>query len=368
MKLLVLSGHYFASKRQAGFHWLSKAWANLGHEVWFCTTGVSYLSAVRGKDHRLAYPLQAESRNWKSEAPLLQSTVMWTRWHPVHLRRSWLNTGVSPWFRHYGKRLPKHVAEVVAQVDAVVFESNHSLMYFQAIRKANPKAKLIYRVSDDLRLLLTPPVVLEVEAKALPLFDLVSVPSEYFLTCFKQDANIQLLNHGVEKDCFKARRPNPFPPGKHAVFVGNSHMDLDFYRLAARALPEWTFHVIGPIEGLPEAINLVRYGELPFQDTIAYLQWATVGLQTRSHEPGCESLTDSLKVIQYTLCQKAVVAPNFLASSRKNVHTYIPGQLDSIIKALHDANAHSFSESDAPPPRSWAEVADIILQQAGLSE
>ena len=50
-KIVLITGHYYSSKRKAGFHFLAEAFAKDGYDVTFITTGLSLLSILK-KDYR----------------------------------------------------------------------------------------------------------------------------------------------------------------------------------------------------------------------------------------------------------------------------------------------------------------------------
>jgi 2-beta-glucuronyltransferase len=288
----------------------------------------------------------------------LTSYVYFTAYHPANLRAGALNAASAPLFSRYGARLPKSLRERLAAAHIVVLESTPGLMLAPAIRRANPSARMVYRVSDDLRLLKNHPVVLEAERRLASRFDLISVPTPSMVEIFPGASNLAVQPHGLQTDLFDTQQPNPYATdGPHAVFAGNSHFDYDFLERAARLLPKWTFHILGPIPALPVRPNVVPYGEVPFHATIPYLQHADAGLQARAYSPGAESLADSLKVLQYTYCGLGIVAPDFLRSARPNVFTYKPGDDASTVSALEAAamaTARGFERSDV---WSWDELA-----------
>jgi 2-beta-glucuronyltransferase len=145
--------------------------------------------------------------------------------------------------------------------------------------------------------------------------------------------------------------------GPHAVYVGRHAIDRRFLDVASALRPEWTFHVIGPVEGLPGRDNVRRYGELPFVDTVPFIRHADVGLHPLRREPGAETFTDSLKVIQYTYCRLPIVAPSFVCGARPNLIPYEPGDPASIDRALSAARALDRARIDVSGIRSWDELA-----------
>jgi 2-beta-glucuronyltransferase len=245
----------------------------------------------------------------------------------------------------------------------LIFESKPGLLLFERLRCLNPGARYVYRVSDDLRLLHSShPVVLEAEERYAAQFDLVSVPSAALLQRFQHLPQAALHHHGIRKDLFDQASPNPYqgPWDTHLIFVGTSHFDYDFLRCASTSFPHWAFHIIGPIPRLPQRANVFAYGEKAFMDTVPFLQHADIGLGTRSYVPGVESLTDSLKIMQYTYCRLPIVAPEVLRSGRSNTFYYRPGDETSTRQALLAARHFDRSKVVTDDIRSWDEIAQAL--------
>ncbi len=362
-RVVLVTGHYLASRRRAGFHWLADAYWRAGWEVLFFTAGVSRALWLRGRDPRLEYPLAREANRIRWLEPRLGSYVWLKLWHPSATGSAALDRWLMPLFRRYGA-LPLGEAEpLVRAADLAIFESTPGLMLAERFRRLHPGARLVYRVSDDVRLLGYHPVVLEAEERLAPIFDLISCPSRSVLARLAPLGRAVFQPQGIRKELFDAPCSSPFgsEPGPHLVFVGNSHFDYDFLDRAARLFPRWRFHIIGPIPDLPARSNVVSYGELAFGDTIPYLRHADVGLNIRAGGAGLECLRESsLKVLQYTYCRLPIVAPERLRSEGDHVFCYQPGDDASIAAALAAAAAFDHARVDRAGIRSWDEVAALL--------
>ncbi len=362
--VVLVTGHYWGSWRRAGFHWLADAFHRLGWRVVFFTSTLSWISYMR-RDHRTRYPEVWRSRNHLVEVKAgLYSYVWFTPFHPANLRSDLLNRWSAPLFRTYGRLPLGEVESLFREADLLVFESTPGLLLLKRVLMLNPRARYVYRVSDDLRLLRNHPVVLEAEEEALPYFHMVSVPSAHLFERFSsRHPNVHLHYHGIRKEIFDQPYPNPFAerPGPHLVFVGVSHFDEDFLARASRLFPQASFHIIGPIPQNVRAPNVVYYGELPFSETIPYIVHADVGLATWSYAPGAESLSDSLKIIQYTYAGLPILAPDFLPTERLNVVKYKPGHDESIREAVNKALALDRSRVDRSGILSWEELARALV-------
>jgi len=361
-RVVLVTGHYLESKRKAGFHWLADAYWRAGWEVIFLTTAISWLSWLQ-RNYRMAYPILREANQLRWVQPGLGSYVWFTPWHPVNLPLPILNHLLSPLFASY-QRFPLAEAEaLVCPADLIIFESQPGLLLYDRFRRLNSHARYVYRVSDDLRLLRSShAVVLQAEERCAPEFDLISVPSAYLLQRFQHLPHAVLHYHGIRKDLFERAYPNPYQGtwDTQLIFVGISHFDYDFLAQASASFPHWAFHIIGPIPHLPRRANIFAYGEMPFLDTVPYIKHADIGLSIRTHSPATESLTDSLKIMQYTYCDLPIVLPAHLRSARPNTFYYTPGSIESIQQALQAAKHFDRSRVVKDNIRSWDEVAQDL--------
>lgn len=366
MRVVLITWHYLESKRRAGFHWLADAYWRSGCEVVFVTVSLSWLSLFSG-DPRFAYPVIREAGRMKWLHERLASYVWFTSWHPANLRWGVLNRLSSSAFRAYGDLPLGEVEPHLRDASLIIFDATLGLFLFDRLKRMNPQARYVYRVSDDLRFLRNHPLLLSVEDQCIPRFDQISVPSEYIYRRFAHLPTAALHYHGLNKAVFDEESLTPYAEGSiNAVFVGVSHFDVDFIEQASRLCPEWRFHIIGPIRGLPERENVISYGEMPFAQTVPYIKHADVGLQTRAYSPGAESLTDSLKVMQYTYCRLPIVAPDFLWTTRNNSFCYKPGDGESMRLALARALEFDRSQVVTSSILSWDELAQEIAGEKTL--
>jgi 2-beta-glucuronyltransferase len=360
-RAVLVSGHYIGSKRRAGFHWIADAFRNAGWDVTFVTVGFSQLSRLKS-DHRFDYGFPAGANHMQKFEPGLDSYVWFTPYHPLNRLPTIGILLLAPLFRGYGRLQMPRLESSVADADLIVFESTSGLMLVDRFRAWAPRARLVYRVSDDLRLLRAHPVVLEAEARALSTFDLVSVPAEVMRGLFPAHPNVRLQPHGIDAAAFDARMASPYTGAAEvrAVFVGAAYVDRAFVESAAREFPRWEFHVIGPVGDMPALQNVIAHGELPFSETVRYIVHADVGLACLRGLRGGESFSDSLKVIQYTYARLPIVAPEFMRSDRSNVFTYRPGDAASIKASLLAARAMDRSTVDRSGIWSWTDLATAL--------
>jgi 2-beta-glucuronyltransferase len=337
-RVVLVTAHYLESKHKTGFHWMADALLRAGWDVLFFTESISWLSWLRG-DPRFQYPIFRDANRLCRVRERLHSYVWFTPFHPGNLRVTLANNLSRPLFRGYPSLRLKRAAErKIAATDLLIFDSSHGLLLFDRFKQLNPRARFVYRVSDDLRLMDNHPLLLETEQRIVHQFDLVSAPSEFIHRRFAHLPRAGLHKHGIRKQLFDKSYPRPYAGGGPAVlYVGRNHFDHDFLRRAVRLFPKWSFHVFGAIADLPTTANLKAHGERPYEELIPYLKHADIGLQTLKYAAGAESFADSLKMQQYTYCKLPIVAPTFLKSDRPHVFYYEPGDDATIRQALLDA-------------------------------
>jgi 2-beta-glucuronyltransferase len=364
-----VTGHYYGSKRKANFHFLAESLARQGWEVVFVTSQISPISRWRG-DLRFDYPVREEANRPVSKGPGLTSYVWYTPFHVFHLRSALLDRLSAPLFRLYA-RLPLGGLEpLVRDADLIMLESSGALLLAERFRALNPAARLVYRVSDDVRNLGQHQLIVDAEMTAAPLFDLVSAPSRYTVDRFRHLPTVRLHPHGIDGAAFDEAVRSPYGPGVNLVSVGTSFFDPDFIPAAAALFPDWTFYVIGrvpPQDGLP---NVRWLGEMPFAQTIGYIRHADIGLAPYVYRPGAETLADSsLKLNQYTWCRVPAVAPDFaLRSDRPHIFGYRAGDPRSIRDALLRAQAFPKARISRAGICSWDELARLIASPAEAGE
>jgi 2-beta-glucuronyltransferase len=274
------------------------------------------------------------------------------------MRSGLLNRLSAPFFATYGRLPLGTVTGNIRGADLIILESDASLMLAPCLKQMNPDARLVYRMSDDLTMLRGHPAIYAAEQANAGLFDLISVPSFTLWNRKKNYPRVAWHSHGIEKEAFDQRHPSPYQPGtRNAVFVGVSHFDDNAVDVAAARFPDWHFHVIGPLPYRSSAANVTVYGEMRFEDTIAYIQHADIGLGTRSHVPGAEALSDSLKILQYAYAGVPVLAPDFLINNLECLVPYRPNDPDSITAAFEKAIAYDRSRIRRDMISSWEELA-----------
>lgn len=368
-RAVLLSGHYYASRRRANFHFLADALVAQGWDVTFATTQISPISRLRG-DPRFEYPVQAEANRPVSVRPGLTSHVWYTPYHVFHLRHPLLDRLSQPLAALWARLPMPGLEEALRRADLVMVESTGALLLVERIRRLNPGVRLVYRVSDDIRNLGQHRAVIAAEERVAPLFDLISAPSRYSFERFAALGTARLHPHGIDAAAFDAPCPDPYRElrggGLHAVSVGHSFYDPELVAVAAEQFPHWTFHVIGRVPRTGDRPNIRWYGEMPFRETIPYIVHADIGLAPYTYREGAETLADSsLKLMQYTWCRLPAVAPDFATRpDRPHVVGYRPGDRASIRHALVAAAKVDRAGISRAGIAGWDELARRIADPA----
>jgi len=363
MKIVFLSNHFYRSRRRSGFHFLADAVHAAGHDVVFATTGLSWISYLRG-DYRTSYPgiYEAHGRMIEERAGF-RSYVHFTPWHPHTLILPFLDAMTAPLMGFYSKMDLGPLEESLRSADLLVYESCNALFLFERCKLLAPSAKTVYRVSDDVRLLRSAhPCLAKLEAKIAKEFDLISVPCEYLAEKFSGLGNVELRLHGVDANAYASASKSPYSSSANCVFIGNAYLDREFLRSAAELCPDVQFHVVGPFKGLPDLHNVHGYGELPFLESVAFVKFADVGLHCLdlSHSEHSMSFTDSLKIKQYRYCGLPVVAPAKLGLSLEGVFNYGddgPSRAAAVRSAL--ASGRDMKRSEGI--ETWGQIASKTL-------
>src|SRR6185295_944473 len=98
----------------------------------------------------------------------MDSYVWLTPFHPINARSNLLNRLSAPVFKRYA-RFGLGAAEAeIARADLFVFDSDHGLFLFDRFKKLNPRARFVYRVSDNIQMLRHHPLLPSEEERIVP--------------------------------------------------------------------------------------------------------------------------------------------------------------------------------------------------------
>lgn len=355
LNIVIISYHYFGSKKKAGFHFLANALNDMGHDVTFVTGFFSLLSIIRW-DRRI-----------KEEGFLINlfkpkiidgvtCIINGTLFHPAAALPNCINELFS---RFVTPR--RNLRKKCSNADIVIFESDPSLLYQNKLNyKEN--SKTIYRVSDSLKMLGLPKQVLDIEKKIENTFTSISCPTKVIYDTFNTN-NKTLLHHGIQKKLFDEDLSNsPYSQNSiNHVFIGNSYLDFDFLEIAAKSFPSHKFHIFGSFASSKYSENVIFHGYKPFTALVPYIKNADTGLHIVTNENNvAESLGDSLKVHQYSYCNLPIIAPAPVKTDRSNFFKYEYQNEKSIIDCIN--NALNSPKNFINQVHDWKEVAQKLIE------
>lgn len=349
------------SKRRIGFHHLARAYRGLDWDVVFVTAPISFLQRLRG-DYRFDYPVREEANRLVSVDERLTSYVLMTRWQPGNLRLPAANRLSSELFRRYARVPLGPLEALLPETDLIVFEGTAALLLVPRFRELAPRARIVYRASDDLRRLRVHPLLLQAEAEAVARVDLASVPTREMAAALEPYGPVHVHPPAIDKRALDRETASPYAAGPAAVFVGVTPLfDYETLGTAARLAPHVAFHVVGlPPRAMPA--NVTFHAEVPYDDVVPYLQHATYGLLF--FPPGYPSLGQGNKVAQYSYCRLPIVAPSFFETDRPNMCIYTVGDEASLAGALAAAEAMPHEQSFAADVLSAEELARILAGES----
>ncbi len=358
-KVVLLSWHYYNSKRQAGFHFLANAFKDRGFQVVFISAAISLLTFLR-KDSKIYEKDFSKNVIKPMNFNGVKSVINTSLFQPAVSR----NSKVLELLAKVFFKLSITSKKEVRTANYIVFESMSSIMFFDKVKLINPTAKIIYRMSDDIEILKAPKVTVDYERSILTKFDLVSVPTKTMYDKFValSPDNVKLHFHGIDKKIYDQAKFSPYTEKINHIFVGNSLLDQDFIDIASSIYEDHLFHIIGTFEPIIKKRNVIYYGYMPFEETIPYVKFATTGLQIISNYNGvAETLSDSLKVLQYSYCKLPIIAPSVIpAHHRKNFFYYDYNDKNSIKQCVEEALAFD-KTSFTVNIKSWDELAIELI-------
>lgn len=370
-----LSNHYWRSERRAGFHGLAQAFHDAGWKVRFVTTGLSRISFLK-TDSRLGRLSGAPRNEWVTAPDGVETFVYCPPVHPFARFRG-TNPITDRLFAHlYRRGLPATLGRGLASSDLVVFESSAALLLFDTVGRWAPAARRVYRVSDDVRVVGMAPSILAAEDRAVPRFDLISVPSRVLLRERFAVPNAAFHPHGLDLPRLAAARDGVHDGGggdlarPACVGLGTTLFNTDLLTLCARARPDVTFYIVGalPPKRRVDLPNIVWCGERPFEEALSMAAACDIAAAFYRPEAGTEYLAEtSNKIAQYTFFRKPIIGPGHLAGPLERSCFFPVETLTEEGAAEAIARALAAERPEIPPgfERSWPTVRDEILAGIG---
>lgn len=345
-RAVILTGHFPVQKRRANIPWLADAMRAEGWHVTFVTLGYSQLSRVIG-DRRIR-ALDAPPRTGTKRLDDSLTTVFhYAPIHPFSLRTPLADRAVRPLHALFARFWAPRLAPHLASADLVVIESGPPLLLAPAVRTMRPDVPMVYRVSDDIRLLGLPSFLIEAEMTLAPLFDRISVASPRLGQRWSRHPGLAIDPIGVPTAQLALPQPDPFASPRarvEAVCAGTTLFDMAQAVAIARAAPHWRVHVIGRLKAratgpLPD--NLILHGERPYDETVAHIRHADIGLAIYRDVPGIEYQTaQSNRILLYRHFRLPIIGPTRLCDPAvASLIGYDPQNHGSIRAATERAEA-----------------------------
>lgn len=360
---LLVTGHFYQQGRRGSMHWLADELAARGWNVRFLSFGYSMVSRIVG-DVRLKALKEPPRKGRYRAAGNIEQIYHSTLFHPIDLRIGLANQVARPMFGMFPALWRRRFREAAQDADLIVLESGLPLMLAPMARRVS-RAKLVYRVNDDIRVMRVPPLLRPLEMRHAPLFDRISLASPVLAERFRFTGKVGLDPMGLDKTAFEGTWPDPYAPRweREVVCAGTSHFDADSVRALAAARPDWRFHIIGRLRAPVEGGNIVTHGEMPFRDVIPYVQHADFGLAPYQDMPGLEyQVHHSNRLKQYAFCRLPTFAPMRMTHpDAPYLIGYTPGDAESMEAALARA-VDIDREHIGADVQPWGALAEGILE------
>lgn len=364
MNFLIISANDFRTPRKAGIHFVAAELAQRGRTMFF-SCKYSMLSTWKS-DPRASLSARA---NRKEMFDRVECFLWKTPIHPFGVRFAPLKALEKILFNLYTRHPSPTLIEWIKCADVIFFESGIAPVFFDLVLELNPRAKKIYIASDDLTTIRVAEFVKETFDRVARMMTAICLKSSYLAEGMPSTANQYVVPHGLDLSMAEHADPSPYPAGIHAVSIGSMLFDAEFFLLAAKAFPEVTFHVIGSGNGrsVEYPANVKLYDEMPHRDTLRYIKHANFGIAPYCGREVPKYLSDtSLKLIQYDFFGLPAVCPHTVVGNYSSRWGYVPGDAESIVRAIRSALAapHAASRKHL----NWSEVVDRILDPENYAD
>ena len=352
--------------RKTSMVFLAEALASRGWQTSVVTVQLSQLTRLKRNNRLNTIPHKALNK-WY-DAGTMRGFVWVPLTHPIRFSTTLFNSFTRFLVRLYARQLPSSILAPLKDADLIVIESCVAVALFRQLRRAAPKAKFVYSMSDRLDVVGMHPALQKMLVEDGPNYDLVRVPAELLLDDLP-GANSVYIAHGLQKDAFDRVSDTPYSARLNAVLAGDMMLDQAALSQLAAAFPHVQFHYFGRVQLSPEYqhSNLKAYGEVPFETLADYIKFADVGLALYERRVGLEYIAQSsLKAIQYRYCGLPIVTPDFAVSSEGNMFGYPVEDSTRMIKAMEAALACGRQPQAENSINDWNAVVKEILVNVHL--
>lgn len=357
MNFLLLTAHDYRTPRKANMHFIADELARRGVMRFF---SLRYSALSKRKNDARVF---LDARANRVELYDGVECYLWkTPIHPFNTRRRWLRPVEDLFFRWTMGHPPETLVRWIREADVIFFESGSAILHIALAERLNPRARRVYIASDALDAIEVAAFVEAEFDRVAPGMDALCLPSPRLADDMPASRNKYFVPHGLDATIADRAGPSPYSSPRNAVSVGSMLFDRTFFELAAPAFPDLQFHVIGSgladHGGFPDNVHL--HDEMAYEDTLAYVKHADVGIAPYAAAAVPAYLTDtSMKLMQYAFFGVPAVCPTSVAGARSWRFGYTPGSRNSIVAAMQGAlGAGPFQ---APHALGWDEVTDRLI-------
>ncbi|HEY4072509.1 MAG TPA: hypothetical protein VGM52_05330 [Herbaspirillum sp.] len=357
MTFLVISAHDYRSHRKAGIHFVAAELAKL-RPTRFFSCQYSLLSQLKSDPRASLLPLANKKTTFNGVECYLWKTVI----HPFNVRKFYLRPFENFLFRRYVGHPSPVLISWIEEAETVFFESGIAPIFFDLVRRLNPRAKTIYVASDDLATINTAAYVQSTFKRVAAEMTALCLKSRFMADGMPQSDNRYVIPHGFDFSVAEHADPSPYPGGINAVSVGSMLFDPEFFVAASRRFPNIVFHIIGSGTGRHAGYgdNVKVYDEMPHRLTLPYIKHASIGIAPYGSPNLPRYLSDtSLKLIQYDFFKLPAVCPSGIVGDYATRFGYEQGNAESIVAAIEAAIAAPRISSRKP--LQWSQVVERML-------
>lgn len=361
-RAVLLTGHFPFQKRRPSMLWVSHHLRAAGWHITHVTVGYSWLSKIFG-DVRLTTLDGPPHHGIHHHGTNLTSIYSLPPIHPVKTKRAPINRLLEPSFGLFTSHWRPLLRAPLACADLVICESAPPVLLGPLLAEQAPQAARIYRVSDDIRLLNAPDILLRAE-RDHGHFTRISTASPHIAARFADHPNVTIDPIGIPLTEIRVSTPDPYPtprPGPIAVCAGTTLLDIPALTRLAVARPQWQVHVLGRLRQTPPTLpNITWHGEQDFNTTLAYIAHADIGLAPYRDEPGVEyQTTNSNRILLYRHHGLPTLGPDRLC------HPSLPSVIGYSSPDALD-RCETWTRAPEPVP-DWTKLAQS-LSQNGVTE
>lgn len=362
-RAVLISGyHDYRTGKRASIHQIADGLVAAGFDVSFVSTRFSSLSKLTSDSRLFLWDRANRVETVDGVRCLLWRTLL----HPFSSRTRLLQSLSGFAYDSYSQAPNSAFDELVRAAHYVVVESGAAAIYLRRIRRLNPRAKVIYYAADRLETINAHPFIQRRLSEDAPTVSHFSLRATQLADDFPDSGGrLYKAGFGISEGDYAAAGPSPYGPHeKVAVSVGSMLFDRSVFQLAAAGFPELQFHVIGCGKGFDAPANVHIHPEMPFEQTLAFLKHASIGIAAYAPMPGAEYLAESsLKLAQFEYFGLPAVCPQFAVGQSLYRVGYEPGDARSI----GDAVARALSMAGSLERRSfpsWEQVALQVIEPA----